>query len=348
MSKTVEKTGIVQVAKLAGVSPMTVTRTLNNSAPVAEGTRVRVLDAAAKLGYRPNPFARAMRNCKTKSIGIMWGLGGPHASTEIVRDMAWTLHQHGYVVYVNNSFSDIDVIRKTLAEYVERRIDGLVFSVGYKYIIDDQEIASLIRQIPAVVTESPDNHNWKCDKLILDYYKPMEEIVDHFAKTGRRRIAAAGEYVSIKTRMDLFERRMASHGLDSKDFFIARDLTPGIGLGQSFVDGLVAKHPDGNYPFDAIWASCDEGAAALMAHFAKTGHKVPEDIAVAGFNNSEMSQYMTPPLASVERMNGQVASSIMKILLNRIDNPSSPLAKETIRMEFVPRMSAGNKGAKPS
>lgn len=335
-----KKSGIVQVAKLARVSPMTVTRTLNNSAPVAETTRKRVLEAASQLGYKPDPFARALRGCKTKSIGILWSLGGPHSSVGIVRQMAWDLHQQGYFTYINDSFSDPGAIKKTLTEYVERRVDGLIFSAHYRHILEDNEIKELLRNIPAVVTVLAEDHNWKCDKLILDYYKSVEDIVDHFVKTGKKRPVVITDYVSVLPRINVFEKRLEQHGIKG-DFFIQRSRRDGYDMGESFVEGLVAKYPDGKYPFDAVWATADEGAAALINHFVKKGYRVPEDIAVVGFNNNETSQYMTPSLASVERMNNKVMSSIIKMLFNRIENPDSSLAKEIIHMKFIPRLSAG-------
>ena len=340
MAPSGKRTGIVQVAKLAGVSPMTVTRTLNASAPVAEATRKRVLEATEKLGYKANPFARALRGCKTKSVGIVWGLGGPHSSVGIVRDMSWELHKQGYVTYINDSLSDPEAIRKILREYVDRRVDGLIISVHFMCLLEDKQIQKLLRQLPAVVIESPENHDLPYDKLILDYYRSMEDIVDHFAKTGRKRPAAVTDAVSVQPRIKVFKRRLEHHGIDTKDFFI--DIVrEGVPLGRWFVDGLVRRYPDGKYPFDAVWTSCDEGAAALMAHFIERGYRIPEDIAVVGFNNNETSQYLTPPLASVERMNGQVMSAMVSMLLNRMAAPRSKLKEETVYMEFVPRKSAG-------
>jgi len=343
MTPIPKKSGIVQVAKLARVSPMTVTRTLNNSAPVAEATRKRVLEAASKLGYTPDPFARALRGCKTKSIGILWGLCGPHSSTGIIREMAWLLHQRGYFTYINDNFGDKETIIRTLSEYVERRVDGLIFSARHQHILKDNEITGLLRNIPAVVVESPEDHNWKCDKLILDYYKSVEDIADHFVKTGKKRPVVITDYISLLSRIEVFRKRLEYHGIMG-DCFIQRSPPDAYQVGDSFVKGLLSKYPEGKYPFDAVWASCDEGAAALINHFEKSGYRVPEDIAVVGFNNNETSQYMTPPLASVERMNDKVMSSIIRMLLNRIENPGSDLAKETIHMEFIPRKSAGKKG----
>lgn len=340
MAPIAKKSGIIQVAKLARVSPMTVTRTLNNSAPVAEATRKRVLEAAEKLGYKPDPFARALRGCKTKSIGILWGFGGPHSSVGIVRDMAWKLHNLGYFTYINDSFSDPAAIKKSLTDYVERRIDGLIFSVQFQNLIEDKEITGLLNHIPAIVTASPDDHKWKCDKLILDQYKSVENIVDHFIRTGRKRPVVISDYGSTSSRVEVFRKRLEYHGIKG-NCFIQRSSKDGYNIGTSFVEGLHSKYPEGKYPFDAVWATCDEGAAALISHFVKSGYRVPEDIAVVGFNNNETSQYMVPPLASVERKNDEVMASIIKILINRIENPDSPFTKKIIHMEFIPRKSAG-------
>lgn len=341
MPKLARKDGILQVAKLAGVSQMTVTRAFSGAAPVAEKTRAAVLAAALELGYKPDPFARALRGCGTRSIGLIWGLGGPHSSVGIVRDMAWELHKAGYAVYINDSLSDPEAIRNVLSDYVARRVDGVILSVRFMELLQAPGVRELLERIPALVIESPEDHDIPCDKVILDYYRVMDDIVDHFVRSGRRKPVAISDYPSVRPRLEVFRKRLEVHGLDTTDFFIQRDAPESILLGQAFVNGLTGKYPDGKYPFDAIWTSCDEAAAALVAHLNQKGYRVPEDIAVIGFNNNETSEYFSPPLASVERMNDKLRTAIISMLLARIAQPQGKHRQETIHMEFVHRRSAG-------
>ena len=97
----------------------------------------------------------------------------------------------------------------------------------------------------------------------------------------------------------------------------------------------------GRNPFDALICSTDEGAAAVINYLYDMGCKVPDDVAVSGFNNIDITSYFKPPLASVDRRNQDVAECVTKMLLNRIANKDLPQQHEVIKMKFIHRESAG-------
>jgi LacI family transcriptional regulator len=103
----------------------------------------------------------------------------------------------------------------------------------------------------------------------------------------------------------------------------------------------VALHLDQGNKCDAIWCSCDEGAATVISLLKDRGINVPEDIAVTGINDTPICRCVRPEIASIDRKNSQVAKQAAKMLLQRIANPDLPLQRETVNMRFVKRKSAG-------
>lgn len=339
------RTNIHKVAEIANVSAMTVTRSFNGSGPVAAKTKSKVLKVAAELGYRPNIMAQSLRSGKTNSIALLWSLGGPHDSIGLVRNISICLMHKGYACHVADSLGDPKIIKQCLSDFCSRNVDGVIVQFNEK-LSKDEEIYSLLCEISNVVIVTPESIDGKFDNLILDRVRATENIIDHFAETGRKKI------VFITTSRDeyrelAFFERLKFHNLpysddsiiylEKKEYENKNNIVQD--MSNSFANALHKFNRE--IPFDAMMTSCDEGAAAIITYLDKLGCNVPEDIAVSGFNDSAMAPYLKPPLASVDRRNKDVAKSVTKMLLNRIKQTGLPPQHELLEMKFIPRESAG-------
>ena len=181
------RASIHKVAKLANVSAMTVTRTFSGSAPVAAKTKEKVLKIASELGYRPSIMAQSLRSGKTNSIGLLCGLGGPHDSVGLIRDISIRLMRKDYACHVADSLGDPKIIKMCLDDFRSRNIDGLIIELS-KNLSGDKEICHLLHRLSNVLVISPKLLYEKFDTLILDHTQAIRGIVDHFAATGRKRI----------------------------------------------------------------------------------------------------------------------------------------------------------------
>lgn len=338
------KTNIHEVAELAGVSAMTVTRTFNASGPVAEKTRARIMKAAAKLGYRPNIMARSLRSGKTNTIGLLWSLAGPHDSGLQVQGITQRLMDKGYACHIADSLSDPKIIKQCLADFCGRNTDGIIFQVN-EGLIEDESIMALLKQINNVILVSPAPiKNRNADILILDRTQAIKETIDHFSSTGRKKtiFLLGGEDLQRQT---VFKEHLAEHGMEvnDKSIVLVTNRTTGrfrAGEWNKFAETL-RENFGSKMPFDSLLCTCDEGAAAVINYLEKHGYKVPDDIAVSGFNDSAMAPFFKPPIASVNRMIEEVSDTVTNMLLNRIENPDMNLQKNLINMKFVWRESAG-------
>jgi DNA-binding LacI/PurR family transcriptional regulator len=336
------RTNIHRVAKLANVSAMTVTRTFNGSAPVAEKTKAKILKVASELGYRPNIMAQSLRSGKTNSIGLLCSLGGPHDSVGLIRNISIRLMDKGYACHVADSLSDPEIIKQCLADFSSRNIDGLIIELDEK-LSENKEIYDLLREISNVIIISAESFDSRFDVLTVDRTQAIREIVDCFATSGRKKIA-------FLTGVDRGRERVFIEQVKSYNLPCSNDSVMHIAdynnrdkeedKWNCFVNVLKDEFEGKTLP-DALICSADEGAAAIINYLEKNGCKVPQDIAVAGFNNSALALYFRPPLASVERRNLDVAESVTKMLLNRIKNPALPPQHELLEMKFIHRESAG-------
>lgn len=337
----IKRANILEVAKLAQVSAMTVTRAFNGNAPVAEKTRNIIIEAAKKLNYQPNFFAKTLRGEKTRSIGILWSLA-PHTSVRTIRNISSEFMKNGYVSYIADSLSDPEIMNNALRDYLNRSVDGLICQFPAD-LASNTEILEKIKAFPSKVLITYKEMSLPSDQIIHDRFSAMTEMADHFAKTGRKRVLIISSSPSNFERIEVFIQRLKRNGIKPlvPKIIDSKSVNDPL-LGQKFVNTLRSEYP-GKMPFDAIWCTCDEGAAAAMKLILERGYSVPKDIAVAGFNNSEMANYLTPPLASVQRSDDELVSSAVQMLLERMRNPGLPFMTKSYSMKFIARESAGPK-----
>ena len=336
-----KRANIYKVAELANVSAMTVTRTFNNSGPVAAKTKAKILKIAAELGYRPNIMAKSLRSGKTNSIGLLWSLSGPHDSLRVVRNISINLMREGYACHIADSLSDPKIIKHCLRDFCARNVDGIIIQLD-EGLAQNEEIRNLLGQISNVVIVVPSTIDFGKDVLVLDRKQSVRDIVDHFAAKGRKKIV----YFNSTERMsdNAFLEQLKLHGLCTLDKHVfhltGRWLEKEQLIGDVFLDTL-QQASGGKITFDAVITSCDEGAVALTNYFIEKGYKVPGDVAVAGFNDSSMASYLRPQLASVNRCDAELAETVTGMLMKRIKNPKMGKQRKLIEMKFVYRESAG-------
>jgi DNA-binding LacI/PurR family transcriptional regulator len=206
----------------------------------------------------------------------------------------------------------------------------------------NEEIKNLLGQISNVVIVVPSATDFGKDVLVLDRKQPIRDIVDHFVGKGRKKIVF---FNSIEKMSDnAFLEQLKSHGLYNLDKHVfhltGQWLEKEQLIGNVFLDTF-QQATGGEITFDAVITSCDEGAVALTNYFIEQGYKVPEDVAVAGFNDSSMGAYLRPPLATVNRCDTELAKTVTEMLLNRIKNPKMVKQHKLIEMKFICRESAG-------
>ena len=342
MVKTLENkqpSTIGAVAKLAKVSPMSVTRTYSCPDKVSERIKAKVLTAAKELGYSPNILARSLRSGRSMTVGITWSLCGPHDSGQVVREMAKDLFDHGYVSFISDSYSDSRIIKESLRNFTARQVDGLILHADMQYIMEDAEIIDILRSIPHVVLVGGNFFNSPFDEIKRNLLPSIEEIINYWVSRGRKNIY----YIvnsGLSKRINFFKKCLMKHGLEFTNNVIDANYLPDYNIGLCFQEALKHRFP-GTVPLDAVICSCDEGAAGIMDYFRQLGLRVPRDIAVCGWNNSQVSAYYNPRMGSVERKAIETARLATKTLLARLKGDKSPPKRFEITMEFIKRESVG-------
>jgi LacI family transcriptional regulator len=327
---------IKDVAKAAGVSVASVSRALNGRDNVTDETRHRILDVATKLRYRPNDAARSLITKRTQTIGaVLPDLHGEFFS-ELIRGIDVAARAQGLHLLVSSSHGDVDEATAAIRA-MQGRVDGLLVMSPH---VDASFLhESLPEALPAVLMNAPQDRS-RFPTLNLDNHGGAVAMTRHLLGRGHRRIAMIGGPAG---NLDADERRRG--WLDALgEASLARDALlldgdfseeSGYAAGKRIV--ALAQRPD------AVFAANDMMAVGCLIALVESGVRVPDDVALAGFDDVPIARYVTPQLTTVRVRIADLGRAAFNRLVAELEAPGSlPVHNEVLPCEIVVRASSGD------
>lgn len=324
---------LADVAERAGVSAMTVSRVVNGRAGVGESTRERVERAVQELGYRPNVLARGLKANRSSTLGlIIPDITNPYFP-EIVRGAEDVALEADYTVFLSNATEDTRREAAALRTLEERRVDGVI---ACSPRLSTSELHALLRRhAAAVVINRPTPIN-VAGSIRLDHEHGMRAALKHLHVLGRYRIGVlAGPERSHAGRERVQGIRTAARelGLDvPTDRFLP--VAPTVDGGASGTSELLERHPN----LDALVCFNDLVAAGALQACAAIGRRVPDDVAVVGYDDIAFARMFHPALTTLHVPKYDIGVNAMRILLDRIEGRNRH-AEVILRPELVVRAS---------
>lgn len=333
-------TTIKDIARKLSVSHVTVSKALRGQSPISLEMQRKVKEVAREMGYRPNIMARGLTGGKTQTVGIIFSLGGPHNPNELVQMITQKIHQRHYITQVSDSLFETDVIRRILRDYIRRGVDAVV--IQFSSHMHVEEIEDLFPAFEAVVLVMSIPTSTNIDQVVVTRQQAIYDVVDHFLDTGRSRPMILVPPGPREEKIEPFLRRLQERGFDFKDepAIYHQSHAAATSLADVAWEALETHCPD-SVPFDALLCGTDETAVAAYKWLEARGKKVPDDVAVVGFNDSTYAKFLSPSLASVYRQDEEVAQLVEQMLFDRLENPDLLPQRADIQMKFMRRESAG-------
>ena len=332
-----------EMAKLLGVSTYSVSVALGRKGRISEKTRQRILDGVKQYGYRPNKLAASLRAAKSNTIGVVWDFSGWTGDVMSALELMADLQQLGYTLYQSQSSSDINVVCRNVEEMLARNVDAIIIR-AIPDVLRNLQLAKLLETAPITIGICRENiKEFIGDLIIHDRYQVIRDIVAHFAKTGKKRpaISMSMDQESNPPKFEVFKEECIKHGIAHDRMLIDQDYPDRMeSIGQRYAKAFNQFFPD-QVDVDAIFCPSDIGALFLMKEIKQRNLRIPEDVAIVGFNDIELGRISDPPLATADRKYREISECIKKLLFRRIENPTAPTIQETIHMEFIPKESAG-------
>ncbi|MDY7101077.1 MAG: LacI family DNA-binding transcriptional regulator [Actinomycetota bacterium] len=328
---------IKDVAAACGVSTQTVSRVINHHPNVAPATRHRVQETIAALNYTPSALARGLQASRSNTIGVLLGgvqyFGPAQTLVGIVDECS---AQRLTVVLAELPELGATDLESAIRSLIEHRVDGLVMSVP--------EVGDVIERIADVVADSPvpivfvravypEGHS----SVLVDNAEAIHRVVDHLVDLGRTRIghiSGPAGWHEAEARAGAWRERVTSHGLAAP----ACHLEVGdwaCESGAAAMDALLDRAPD----LDAVVVANDRMAFGAMYVLGRRGRRVPEDVAVTGFDDVPEAAWNTTSLTSVAQPLQAVGHSAVRALLSHRDDPGRAPSVLSIRAKLVVRES---------
>lgn len=326
---------INDVAQAAGVSLATVSRVISGQASVRPETRDRVLQAIRELNYQPNALARQLRTQETKTVIAIVPNIQNALMHEVVFGIESAAEAHGYQVLVADMRSQPSIESHYLNAIRQRQVDGIISmsaSMTQKLI---QQVADQYPLVMAV--QNFENNSIPC--VSIDNAAAARAAMTHLIRMGHRDIAhitASTSLLLYRERYRSYQQTLQEHGLPVVPELI-RHGEPSFAGGYAQAEALLAS----GKPFSALFAAGDTMAIGAMKAFKKHGVRVPEDCAVVGFDDIELSAFWEPALTTIRQPKVQIGQTAFRKLLTLMKKEPLLNAHDILPHELIIRESCG-------
>ncbi|MER8005653.1 MULTISPECIES: LacI family DNA-binding transcriptional regulator [unclassified Streptomyces] len=323
-----------EVAARAGVGRGTVSRVINGSPRVSQATRAAVEAAVAELGYVPNTAARALAANRTDAIALVV----PEPETRFFAEPYFSDMLKGVGAEISDTemqllliFAGSDRERRRLAQYLAaHRVDGVLLVSVHA----DDPLPDLLAQleIPAVIS-GPRSAAETLTSVDSDNYGGGRSATEHLLVRGRRKVA------HITGRLDVYgaQRRVDGYRDALRDAGQKVDealIEPGDFTeegGRRAMTRLLSRCPD----LDAVFAGSDVMAAGARQVLREEGRRIPDDVALVGYDDSAIARHMDPPLTSVRQPIEEMGRRMIDLLLEEIADRRPAASRGLERRQVV-------------
>jgi LacI family transcriptional regulator len=330
---------IKDVARQAGCSLSTVSLVINTSGYVSEETRKRVLKVVRELGYHPTRSARGLASRTSGNIGFI--LREDHFSqaepfyTKIFLGAEFAAREHHYYILLTTVGNRFNERTDTPRFLLERNVDGLIIAgkVNLRLVDSFERFGVPIMLVDFQVKGK------RFSSVVIDNRGGARAAVTHLLDLGHKNIGFVGgdiEHPSLSERFEGYQETLRDHGLEVQQAFIEiRERDTRIANGAESMKRLLAhaRHPT------AVFAVNDAMAIGCMRQIKEAGLRTPEDVAVVGFDDIEMSALVEPRLTTVHVHKEELGRLGLERLVEIIDTTSPKILTTLVPVELIERES---------
>lgn len=301
---------LTDVAKVAGVGTMTVSRYLNGHPNVTDKTGRKVKAAIDALGYRPHIAARLLMGQPSTVIGLVIpNLANPFFSS-IAHSVQQTAHAHGYLVWIAATNDQAEKDIELIEQMRDHHVDGILLTASPETklkpeFLGDVPLVALDRSATGV----------PIDLVTIDDRSAARQAVEHLISHQYKRIACFGlspKIESIRERIFGYEEAMLSHGLIPLRYVECADKSSAL--------RLIKKALSGKTPIEAIFPANSAASILVLEALDALGYSIPNDVAFLSYGELPLGHLLRPPISAVLQPTLQLGELATEFLLDRIVN----------------------------
>lgn len=295
------RVGIKDVAAAAGVSWKTVSNVVNDTGRVGEATRARVESVVAELGYRPNLAGRQLRRGRTHTLALAlpW-IHSPYFSA-LAHQMIDVGRDRGYQMLINETRSSRDAELEVARGFDVQAIDGIIFSPLELFPAEIDEVRGTVPLV--LLGERADQdpaRERRTDHVSIDNVRAAEQVTEHLLASGRHRLAFLGDEPrgvarTGAPRVQGFREAHAAAGIEVDERWVLGAAEFSRSSGAASVEAVLPRIDQ----IDGLVCANDELAFGALYALRRNGVRVPQDLAVTGWDNTEDGRFSNPSLTTV-------------------------------------------------
>lgn len=328
---------IKDLSKFLSLSTSTISRALLHDKNVNEETRKRVLDAAEKLGYKPNLTALSLQSGQSKTIGFVVPEMITPFSSKVLKGIQNILYPLGYRIIITQSDEDPLIERKNLQLMEEFNVDAIIINLCHETQNNDMYEHIMNQGTPLIFFDRLPHQSLDVSKVIIDDYIKSSLMVEYLIKTGRKRIVhimGPSTIPNVTERMNGYKRILTKYNIFDENLMVQTD-------GMTFEHGKKAIRQilDKNVQFDSIFAFSDTLAMGAMNFLLEQKISIPDEVSIASFSGTELSSMVYPQLTSVQQPLEKMGEAAAALALEKIKDSKAPSRTVLMDAELVYRAS---------
>jgi len=323
------------VARLAGVGTMTVSRVLNRTARVSEETEQRVQEAIKELNYRPNELARAFRGQKSRSIGLIVPyLYDPFFAT-CAHAASLVAREHGYSVITATTDENPETEAAEIEQMLQRHVEGMLIIPAKAQ--NESLNRSLFGRTPVVFFDRPGLDLF--DSVLVENTNGARRMVDHLLGHGYKKISLMSMnrgLFTLEARHQGYREAMLAAGLEE-------DACYNCATADQARAEVAARIEAAKGEPIAFFTANNLATRSVFASLIELGVSIPDEAAIVAFDDSELSALTSPPISVVRQPSQKLGESAARLLFERIENPptSAEASHQVLPVEILLRRSCG-------
>ncbi|MEF3329834.1 MULTISPECIES: LacI family DNA-binding transcriptional regulator [Oceanobacillus] len=318
------KPKIEDVAKVAGVSPTTVSRVLNDRGYISSKTKEKVFAAMKEINYVPNDLARSLYNKRSYLIGVIVPSTSHPFFGELVAHIENICNEKSYKVLLCNSLHEADKEKKYWEMLRRNQVDGVIVVTYNRGLVDKNQ------QFPAVAIDHYLSEN--IHVVSSDNFQGGEIASKELIEAGCKKIIHINGDANLETpannRQYAYEKVMKEAGRTPETYHV-----PDVAFLESNIDvikKLFRENPD----VDGIFASDDLLAIRTLQYAEGLGYRVPEDLKIIGYDGTDFMRSIYPNLSTIIQPTYQIAENAVETLIQEIDGNPQAIKEKTLPVSF--------------
>ncbi|MFT7034293.1 MAG: LacI family transcriptional regulator [Cyclobacteriaceae bacterium] len=323
-----KKATMVDIAKALNTTAATVSRALNNNPRISIKTKKLVNDTAKSLGYEPNPVAAALRKGRSNTIGVIVPYINRSFFSSVIRGIEEEARKHGYNIMICQSLENRDSEAENIDMLINARVAGIALSLASN---DESHLERIIQNNIPLVTFDRVADELAPHRVAADDFEGSFLATKHLIDQGFTKIAhlSGDQEINIyRNRLRGYRAALEENGLGLNNEYII-STTSEVKAGQNSAKELMAlKNPP-----DAITSASDFSALGALQYCKSIGLEIPKDVGITGFANEPFTEYLDPPLTSVNQKSLEMGKIVGQVFFDQSNDGQNPVEHKKILLK---------------